>query len=101
MPNPNRMLNINFNVLLSDQIDRQLIDLAAKHHLTKAQVIRQAIHNWATMESLRTPICADGQTCRCPHAHIYPPSQPASNPPSYPPQDDQSKETHPPDNAKP
>lgn len=74
MPNPRKHFHINFNVLLSDELDDILIKLAKAHSLKKAQVVRRALLNWATMENFRTPLCADGQKCRCPHAHIYPPT---------------------------
>lgn len=76
MPNPRRKLRINFNILLTEELDACLIQLAQLKGISKAHVVRQAIRNWHTMTNLRTPICADGQECRCPHAHIFAPSQP-------------------------
>ena len=84
MPNPNRKLRINFNILLTDELDAVLVALAKKKGISKAHIVRQAIHNWHVMDSLRTPLCADGQQCRCPHAHIYPPSQPPPTKPAEP-----------------
>ena len=71
MTNPNRSLSVNFNMLLTPELDARLIDLATTHGISKAHIIRQAITNWASMETDQTPLCADGQKCRCPHAHIY------------------------------
>ena len=71
MPNLNKKLTINFNFLLTRELDDMLIELARRHGLFKAQVIRQAVLNWHKMDTEQKPTCADGQLCRCPHAHIY------------------------------
>lgn len=76
MANPNKKLHINFNVLLDDDTDNQLIAIAKETRRKKADVVREAIRWWFAMKFQRKPICADGQDCRCPHAHIYPPADP-------------------------
>ena len=80
MPNLNRTKNINFNCLLDEETDGMLIRLAAEKKRPKAFIVREAIQNWAKMSHRRTPTCADGQDCRCPHAHIYAPSNPIADP---------------------
>ena len=72
MPNPNKKLIVNFNFLLTKDLDNMLIELSHRHGLFKAQVLRQAVLNWYRMDTEQKPSCADGQLCRCPHAHIYP-----------------------------
>ncbi len=76
MPNPNRVFTITYNLMLDERTDAQLIALAKRHDMTKAQVCRQGIRNWAIMDELRSARCADGRKCLCPHAHIYAPSVP-------------------------
>lgn len=86
MSNSHRSLHINFNVLLTDDLNDTLAALAADNKISKAHVVRHSIQRWSDMTYLRTPTCADGQICRCPHAHIYPPSQPpATEGPPPPP----------------
>jgi len=82
MPNPNKTYTINFNLVLDDHTDAMLIRLAADLEVSKAHVCRSAIQNWHTMAYRRTPLCADQQKCRCPHAHIY---APVTLPPAQPP----------------
>ena len=76
MPNPNRVFTITYNLMLDERTDHQLVALAKRHEMTKAQVCRQGIRNWAIMDELRSARCANGQKCLCPHAHIYTPSDP-------------------------
>ncbi|KKM91771.1 hypothetical protein LCGC14_1225150 [marine sediment metagenome] len=80
MPNPNRVFTITYNLMLDERTDAQLIALANRHDMTKAQVCRQGIRNWAIMDELRSPTCSNGQKCLCPHAHIWAPSNPAPHP---------------------
>ncbi len=73
-------MTINFNVLLDKDTDDHLCRMAKIAHLSKANIIRALIRARAQMQFARDPQCADGQSCRCPHAHIYSP-QPGSVPP--------------------
>lgn len=72
MPNPDKKKSINFNVLLDPDTDGQLMRLAEHTKLSKAHVVRALIARQFQMSLQRRPVCADGQDCRCPHAHIYP-----------------------------
>lgn len=87
MPNPDRTYKINFNLVLDEETDDQLIRLARELSVSKAHICRAAIANWYGMKFQRTPTCADLQECRCPHAHIYPPTNLPADRPSYPSQD--------------
>lgn len=80
MPNPNRELKINFNCLLTEADDAMLIKLAQDSDRKKAQVVREGLRLMYKMKYQRVPVCADGGDCRCPHAHIYPPSPALSTP---------------------
>ncbi len=84
MPNPNKTYTINFNVQLDDETDRMLIAIATDLQHSKAQVCRAAIRRTWRMKFARQPSCADGQDCRCPHAHIYAPTQPPPKNPNAP-----------------
>ena len=85
MPNPDRKKSINFNVLLDPDTDGQLMRLAEQTSLSKAHVVRALIRRHFQMAFQRRPVCADGQACRCPHAHIYPQDPPpAATPPAGP-----------------
>ncbi len=87
MANPNKTMSINFNVLLDPDTDGQLMRLADATKLSKAHVIRSLIRRHFQMYFQRRPVCADGQDCRCPHAHIYPQDPPAAPPPAAPSHD--------------
>ena len=80
MANEGRKHEINFNVLLDKELDKMLVAIAGELNTSKAHVCREAIRRWNEMLFHRTPRCADGQACRCPHAHIYAPSQPPGDP---------------------
>ena len=81
MPNPNRRYSINFNLVLDDSTDAMLCKIAADTHLSKAHVVRSCLTDAYAMRYQRKPMCADGQLCRCPHAHIYTPADLPSDPP--------------------
>lgn len=74
MTNPNRTYTINFNVVLDEETDRQLIALAKTLSVSKAHVCRSSIVARYNMHFRRAPKCADLQDCRCPHAFVYAPS---------------------------
>jgi len=82
MPNPNRKFNVSLNVLLDEETDHQICILAEETHLSKAQLVRQAVRHWHSMKYGQVASCADGQACRCPHAHLYP--QQAAAPKTHP-----------------
>ncbi len=86
MAHPNKTMSINFNVLLDPDTDGQLMRLAEATKLSKAHVVRSLIRRHFQMFFQRRPVCADGQDCRCPHAHIYPQDAPAAPLPPVPSQ---------------
>ncbi len=79
MANPNRTKTINFNVLLDPDTDGMLMRLSVTTNLSKAHVVRSLIRRNFQMHFQRRPVCADGQDCRCPHAHIYPEERDAND----------------------
>lgn len=78
MPNATSRYNIKFNLLLDNDDDGKLIALAQADDTSKARLCRGLIRSAYTMKFEKQPICADGQTCRCPHAHVYAPSLPTN-----------------------
>lgn len=87
MASPTKTHGINYNVLLDTTTNEQLIAISSGLRLSKAQVVRFAINHWALMRIEHTPVCADGQSCRCPHAHIYPGDRLAPGVPTLPASD--------------
>lgn len=74
MPNPDRRYSINFNLVLDSETDAKLCTMASDSQIPKAQIVRALLVDSFAMRYQRKPMCADGQLCRCPHAHIYPPA---------------------------
>ena len=74
MPNPNRRYSINFNLVLDAETDSKLCTMASDSAIPKAQIVRACLVDSFAMRYQRKPMCADGQKCRCPHAHIYAPA---------------------------
>lgn len=62
---------INFNAKFDEQTNNELAELKVMAKQSKASIVRSLIADRFTMLTRRTPICVDGGTCRCPHAHIY------------------------------
>lgn len=84
MPNPNRKYTINFNLVLDAATDSKLCTIASDSDVSKAHVVRALLADAFSMRYQRKPMCADGQLCRCPHAHIYAPTDLPSDPPGDP-----------------
>ncbi len=76
---PARMTN-SFNLLMTPATSAMLTDLAKESHRPKAAVLRQLIRDHYAMTFQRKPLCVDGGLCRCPHAHIFAPTQPPGDP---------------------
>ena len=76
MPNADSKYRIKFNLLLSPEDDDMLILLAFRDESSKARLCRRLIRQAYMMRVKQQPGCADGQACRCPHAHVYSPSAP-------------------------
>ncbi len=75
-PMPAEMLKrINFNAKFDERTNSNLEALAHRQDCSKAQVVRSLIRQSYEMTHLRNAQCADGQACRCPHAHIYGPNR--------------------------
>lgn len=94
MPNTASRFKIKFNLLLDEHDDQRLIALAKKDDTSKARLCRRLIRSAYSMQFEHQPICSDGQTCRCPQAHIYAPSLPApplGRPADAPPPPDPDK----------
>ena len=66
---------INFNAKFDTETDGRLMALAEECHQSKAAVVRALIRHAAAMLFDKTPTCATGENCRCPHAHIYGPTR--------------------------
>ena len=79
MANPNAVLTINFNLKLDKLTDDKIIYLARRRHESKAATIRSLIRGAYTMTNERTPICATGTACLCPHVHTYAPQTPLAD----------------------
>ncbi len=71
MPNDKSIFKISLNIMLDTKTDDMICKIAADTALSKAYIIRRAIKGYYDMTYHRQPVCADGQRCRCPHAHIY------------------------------
>ncbi len=79
MPNNDRDLKNNFNMLLTDSDDEALTKIASDLDVSKAHVLRSGLRSLIRMKYRRIPSCADSTSCRCPHAHIYPPALAAAS----------------------
>lgn len=63
------------SVLFDEETKNMLTELQQKGRVSKGQVIRQAIRNVYLMTVKRSPTCANGNACHCPHTHQYPAGQ--------------------------
>lgn len=68
----------SFNLLLDDQMRKELSALQQLTQCSGGQILRQALHAKYCHQILRTPSCASGQPCFVPHMHV--PAQPFPQP---------------------
>lgn len=61
--------NRPLNVLFDEETKTMLQGLTENGRLTQAHVLRELVHHQYKMKVLKTPHCATGGPCLCPHMH--------------------------------
>ena len=63
-------------LLLDDECLAKLNEIARRDEISKCGVLRQLIKWRFNMDIRRTPTCANGHACACPHMHGVAPTIP-------------------------